>query len=199
MKKILTEIKKYSIIVIIITAVLGVLLAVYPDKMLAYTALFVGGAFTACGIFGVLNYLSKSKSALTLTLSIISIVSGMLICLFYRQIMNVIIFFLGIVMLVGGIVDLVNSFYIAVSRHRSWIVTVILSVASIILGIVSIRNPFDTQTKIVQFIGAGLIVFAVLDLIAYIQVKKVAADVSKKPDNSKDEYGANEVDFEETD
>lgn len=38
MRKILTEIKKYSIIVIIITAVLGVLLIAIPDKMLAYTS-----------------------------------------------------------------------------------------------------------------------------------------------------------------
>ncbi len=59
MRKILTEIKKYSIIVIIITAVLGVLLIAIPDKMLAYTALFIGGAFTACGVFALISYISS--------------------------------------------------------------------------------------------------------------------------------------------
>ena len=47
MKKILTEIKKYSIILIIVCAVLGALLVAFPDRMLAYTSLFIGGAFIA--------------------------------------------------------------------------------------------------------------------------------------------------------
>ena len=199
MRKILTEIKKYSLIVIVITGVLGGLLVAFPDKMLAYTALFIGGAFAACGVFAILNYLSDKKSKLTLTLGIIAAFSGIVICLAYRQIMSVIVFFLGIFLLIGGIVDLVNSFYIAASRHRSWILTVILSIASIVLGIVSITNPFDTQNKIVQFSGAGLIVFAVLDLIAFIQVKKVAEEVSQRISDTKDEYGATEVEYREVD
>ena len=199
MRKILTEIKKYSLIVIVITGVLGGLLVAFPDKMLAYTALFIGGAFAACGVFAILNYLSDKKSKLTLTLGIIAAFSGIVICLAYRQIMSVIVFFLGIFLLIGGIVDLLNSFYIAASRHRSWILTVILSIASIVLGIVSITNPFDTQNKIVQFIGAGLIVFAVLDLIAFIQVKKVAEEVSQRISDTKDEYGATEVEYREVD
>jgi hypothetical protein len=51
----------------------------------------------------------------------------------------------------------------------------------------------------VQFIGAGLIVFAVLDLIAFIQVKKVAEEVSQRISDTKDEYGATEVEYREVD
>lgn len=200
MRKILNEIKKYSLIVIIITAVLGVLLIAMPDKMLAYTALFIGGAFTACGVFALLSYLSSNKkSKLTLVLGIIAAVSGIIICIAYRQIMSIIVFFIGIFLLVGGIIDLVNSLYIAVSRHRSWILTVVLAAASIVLGIVSIVNPFDTQTKIVQFIGAGLVLFAIMDLIAFIQVKKVAEEIKEKMQNTQDEYGAIEVEYKEVD
>lgn len=198
MRKILTEIKKYSIVVIVITAVLGILLIAMPDKMLAYTALFIGGAFTACGVFALISYISSEiKSKLTLVLGLISAVSGIIICLAYRQIMAIIIFFIGIFLLVGGIIDLVNSFYVAVSRHRSWILTVVLSISSVVLGILSIVKPYGLQDKIVQFIGIGLIVFAVTDLIAFIQVKKVADEVKNKLQNSADEYGATEVEFSE--
>ena len=55
MKKILTEIKKYSIILIIVCAVLGALLVAFPDRMLAYTSLFIGGAFIACGVFAFIS------------------------------------------------------------------------------------------------------------------------------------------------
>lgn len=200
MKRILTEIKKYSIVIIIITAVLGVLLVAMPDKMLAYTALFIGGAFTACGIFALISYLSSEiKSKLTLVLGLISAFSGIVICLAYRQIMSVIVFFIGLFLLVGGIVDLVNSFYIAASRHRSWILTVVMSIASIVLGIVSIVKPFSTQTAIVRFIGAGLVFFAVTDLIAFIQVKRVAKEIKNRINDSVDEYGSTEVEYTEVD
>lgn len=200
MRKVLTELKKYSIIVIIITAVLGALLIAIPDKMLAYTALFVGGAFTACGVFALISYISSdNKSKLTLVLGMISAISGIIICIAYRQIMSIIVFFIGLFLLIGGIVNLVNSFYVAASRHRSWLLTVALSVASIALGIVSIINPFATQTKIVQFVGAGLIVFAVTDIIALVQVKKVAKEVQEQIQNQTDEYGATEVEYTEVD
>lgn len=199
MKRILTEIKRYSLIIIAATAVLGVLLAAFPDKMLAYTSLFIGGAFIVCGVFAIINYAMKKESSLTLTLGIISAVSGLIICIAYRQIMSVIVFLLGIFLLVGGIIDLLNSFYVAVSKNRSWILTIVLSIASIVLGIVSITNPFDTQTKIVQFLGCGLILFAVLDLIAFIQIKSISKSLAEKMENEKDENGAVEVDYQEVD
>ena len=200
MRKILSEIKKYSIVVIAITAVLGVLLIAMPDRMLAYTALFVGGAFTACGILALLSYISSvQKSKLTLVLGLISAVSGIIICIAYRQIISVIVLIIGLFLLVGGIINLVNSFYIFVIRSRSWLLTVFLAIASIVLGIVSVSNPFDTQTKLVQLIGIGLVVFAVMDLIVFIQIKKAANEVKSRIQNSTDANDATEVEYEELD
>lgn len=197
LKKFLAKLKKYSIIVIVITAILGVLLSIFPDHMLAYTALFIGGAFIICGALAIINYISGEESKLLLVLGVIAVVAGVIICMAYRQIISVIVFLLGAFLLVGGIVNLINSFYIAVSRHRSWILTVMLSIGSIVLGVISIRNPFETQTKIVQFIGAGLIAFAVLDTVAYIQLKKAFIEADKRISNSQDSYNAHEVDFRE--
>lgn len=199
MRKILTQMKKYSIILIVVTAVLGVLLIAFPQNMLAYTALFIGGALIACGIFAIISYISKKGFTLTLTLGILSVVGGLIICLAYRQIMSVMVFILGIYMLVGGVVDLVNSFYVATVKRRSWILTVVLSIASIALGILSITNPFHTQDAIVQFVGAGLLVFAALDLIAYIQVMEIAKNIKKGMDNARYGTQVKEVDFIETD
>lgn len=199
MRNLLAQIKKYSIIFIIVTAVLGVLLIAFPQNMLAYTALVIGGALIACGVFAIISYIVKKRFVLTLTFGILCALGGLIICLAYRQIMSVMVFILGIYMLVGGVVDLVNSFYVAAVKRRSWILTVILSIASIALGILSITNPFDTQDAIVQFVGAGLLVFAALDLIAYFQVKEVANTIKSAVDREK--YGTNvrEVDYIEED
>lgn len=199
MKKLLTEIKKYSLIGAIVLAVLGVLLIAAPGKMLRYTAFIIGGVCIACGVYAIISYIVNKASSFVLTLGIISTITGIVICAAYRQIVSVIIFILGIILLAGGVVDLVNSVYVAVSRRRSWILTVILSVASIVLGIISITNPFDTQEKIVQFVGAGLVVFAVVDIIAYIQVMAISKEVQSKISRSGSENSAVEVDYEEVD
>lgn len=199
MKKLLTEIKKYSLIGAIVLAVLGVLLIAAPGKMLRYTAFIIGGVCIACGVCAIISYIVNKASSFVLTLGIISTITGIVICAAYRQIVSIIIFILGIILLAGGVVDLVNSVYVAVSRRRSWILTVILSVASIVLGIISITNPFDTQEKIVQFAGAGLVVFAVVDIIAYIQVMAISKEVQSKISRSGNENSAVEVDYEEVD
>lgn len=199
MKKLLTELKKYSLISAIVLAVLGVLLIAAPSKMLRYTAFIIGGVCIACGVYAIISNIVNKASSFVLTLGIISTVTGIVICAAYRQIVSIIIFILGIILLAGGVVDLVNSVYVAVSRRRSWILTVILSVASIVLGIISITNPFDTQEKIVQFVGAGLVVFAVVDIIAYIQVMAISKEVQSKISRSGNENSAVEVDYEEVD
>lgn len=193
------EIKKYSLIGAIVLAVLGVLLIAAPGKMLRYTAFIIGGVCIACGVYAIISYIVNKASSFVLTLGIISTITGIVICAAYRQIVSIIIFILGIILLAGGVVDLVNSVYVAVSRRRSWILTVILSVASIVLGIISITNPFDTQEKIVQFVGAGLVVFAVVDIIAYIQVMAISKEVQSKISRSGGENSAVEVDYEEVD
>lgn len=197
MNKFFKEIKKYSIIIIIVTAVLGVLLVSKPDQMITYTSLIIGFAIILSGIVSIINYLVKKDSKLPLAMGIIALISGTIICSSYRQIVSVIIFFMGIILLVGGVLDLVNSIDVAKRHYRSWILSVLLSIVSIVLGILSIVNPFDTQTKIAQLIGSGFIIFAVLELVAYIQVKVIAKKVNEAEQLLEDGVNATEVDFEE--
>lgn len=53
------ELKKYSIITIIVTAVLGVLLISKPDQMIAYTSLIIGVAVILSGVVALINYVVK--------------------------------------------------------------------------------------------------------------------------------------------
>ena len=193
------ELKKYSIITIIVTAVLGVLLISKPDQMIAYTSLIIGVSVILSGVVALINYVVKKDSKLPLVMGIIAVISGVIICCAYRQIVSVMIFFMGIILLVGGILDLVNSIDVAKRHYRSWIFTVILSIASIVLGILSIVNPFDTQSKIVQLIGGGFLIFAVLELSAYIQVQIIAKKAAEAEQILQDGVKATEVDFEEVD
>jgi len=193
------EVKKYSLITILVTAVLGVLLLAKPDRMIAYTSLILGSAILISGAASIINYFVKRESMLPLIMGVIALISGIIICCAYRQIVSVMIFILGMILLTGGILDLVNSIDVARRHYRSWLFTVVLSAASIVLGILSIVNPFDTQSKIVQLIGGGFVIFAVLELAAYIQVQLIAKQAAEARQLLQDGVKATEVEFEEAD
>lgn len=197
MREIFQEIKKYSLIVIAVTAILGVFLVAFPGQTIMYTSLVIGGCFILCGIVALINYGVKKDTKISLVLGTIAIIGGMIICFAYKQIVSVMVFMLGIFLLFGGLIDFFNSIDVAIRHFRSSIFTIILSVASVVIGILSIVNPFDTQNKIVQLIGAGFIVFAVLDLLTYVQVKKVAKIIKENIED--DGVNATEVDFKEVD
>lgn len=62
----------------------------------------------------------------------------------------------------------------------------LLSVITIIFGIVTITKSAQLTDGIVRFIGAALIVYAVLDLVTYIQVNSKVKQVKDAVDSISD-------------
>ncbi len=197
MKNFLINIKKYSLVVIIITAVLGVLLIAYPDKMLTYAAYILGVGIIVCGIIAIISGLVKKGSKVAVVCGIIVIIFGILICVLHNQLMSAMIFIFGICLFAGGLFDLVNSIQVAIEKHRSWIVTVIMSIISMVVGVISIINPFKVQNTIVILIGCGLLLFAILEAISYIQIKRIAHNKKENEQRNSEADSAQEVDYEE--
>lgn len=61
-----------------------------------------------------------------------------------------------------------------------------LSVITIIFGIVAITKSAALTDSIVRFIGAALIIYAVLDLVSFIQVNAMAKKIKQKIDAQSD-------------
>ena len=182
----LKGLKKFSISTIIVSAVLGVLFIAFPDKCIQYISLFVGAALIVIGAVAVVTYLLDRNTILPLVLGIIVLVTGIVICAKYRQIISIIVVIFGIFILVSGLVDFVASFKsIAILRLSGWF-TLVLSVITIIFGIVAITKSAALTDSIVRFIGAALIIYAVLDLVSFIQVNTMAKKIKQKIDAQSD-------------
>ena len=182
----LKGLKKFSISTIIVSAVLGVLFIAFPDKCIQYISLFVGAALIVIGAVAVVTYLLDRNTILPLILGIIVLVTGIVICAKYRQIISIIVVIFGIFILVSGLVDFVASFKsIAILRLSGWF-TLVLSVITIIFGIVAITKSAALTDSIVRFIGAALIIYAVLDLVSFIQVNAMAKKIKQKIDAQSD-------------
>lgn len=182
----LKGLKKFSISTIIVSAVLGVLFIAFPDKCIQYISLFVGAALIVIGAVAVITYLLDRNTILPLVLGIIVLVTGIVICAKYRQIISIIVVIFGIFILISGLVDFVASLKsIAILRISGWF-TFVLSVITVIFGVVAITKSAALTDSIVRFIGASLIIYAVLDLISFIQVNAMAKKVKQRINEDSD-------------
>lgn len=182
----LKGLKKFSISTIIVSAVLGVLFIAFPDKCIQYISLFVGAALIVIGAVAVITYLLDRNTILPLVLGIIVLVTGIVICAKYRQIISIIVVIFGIFILISGLVDFVASLKsLAILRISGWF-TLVLSVITVIFGVVAITKSAALTDSIVRFIGAALIIYAVLDLVSFIQVNAMAKKVKQRINEGSD-------------
>ena len=181
--KFLQEVKKLSLATIIVSAVLGILFIAFPSQSIKYLSLIVGIGLIAIGIAAVVSYCIDKRAKFTLVLGVIVLICGIVICANYREIINLIVMIFGIFILASGIVDLVTGLKAAVISRAAGITTVVLSVISIIFGIVAITKSAALTDGIIQFIGVALIVYAVVDAVTYFEVKNLFGSVKKAVDD----------------
>lgn len=182
----LKGLKRFSIATIIVSAIMGVLFIVFPSKCIQYISLVVGVSLIVTGIISVVSYIIERDTKLPLVLGTISLISGIIVCAKYRAIISIIVVILGIFILTSGIVDMATSIRsIMLFRKSGWF-TMLLSVITIIFGIVAITKSAQLTDGIVRFIGAALIVYAVLDLVTYIQVNSKVKQVKDAVDSISD-------------
>lgn len=182
----LKGLKRFSIATIIVSTIMGVLFIAFPSKCIQYISLVVGVSLIVTGIISVVSYIIERDTKLPLVLGTISLISGIIVCAKYRAIISIIVVILGIFILTSGIVDMATSIRsIMLFRKSGWF-TMLLSVITIIFGIVAITKSAQLTDGIVRFIGAALIVYAVLDLATYIQVNSKVKQVKDAVDSISD-------------
>lgn len=182
----LKGLKRFSIATIIVSAIMGVLFIAFPSKCIEYISLVVGVSLIVTGIISVVSYIVERDTKLPLVLGTISLISGIIVCAKYRAIISIIVVILGIFILTSGIVDMATSIRsIMLFRKSGWF-TMLLSVITIVFGIVAITKSAQLTDGIVRFIGAALIVYAVLDLVTYIQVNSKVKQVKDAVDSISD-------------
>lgn len=173
MREFLIKIKNLSLITIAAGFIIGIVLLVRPDESVQFISILCGVTVIMLGIGAWISYFTKFKSIILAILGTLAIIAGIILCVRYRSIVSAVIFLFGVFVLVGGIVDLISAIDAKRNDLKSWIVSIIMSAVTIILGLIVIINPFDSIMVLTQLLGAGLIVYAVMDLISFIQIRKI--------------------------
>lgn len=173
MREILIRIKNLSLITIAAGFIIGIILLVRPDESVEFISILCGATVIMLGVGAWILYFTKFRSTFLAILGTLAVIAGIILCVKYRSIISAVLFLFGIFVLVGGVVDLVSALEARKNDLKSWIISVVMAVITIVLGLLVIINPFNSVMALTRILGAGLIVYAVMDLITFIQIRKM--------------------------
>lgn len=199
----LKKIKKYSIGSIITSFVLGFLLIIFPDVCIRYTGLFIGISLITLGLSAIISYFIKHKSILLVYLGALTIVFGIIVCVKYKEIVELIILLCGIALLASGITNLITSVRSIFSFKIVGGVSILMSIATIVFGAIAVINYANLTNTIIVLIGIALLVFAATELVTYIEVMRLAKDAKQSVDDFEssvviDSASNNDIDVDAT-
>lgn len=185
--KIIESLKKYSIATVIVSFLFGLVLLIFPKECKDAISLITGIALILFGAIQVLKFFIKDKSAGAVISGVFSIVLGIIICIGIIQVVDIIVGVIGVLLIVFGIIDLFIAIrLISASGIFGWI-SLCLSVLSMVFGAIAVSKTNEASEAVFRFLGIALIVYAILDLISYIQVKRFVKSVSDTIDEIMDD------------
>lgn len=174
MTDILVKIKNLSIITIVASLIIGLVLIIKPGETLQVVSLICGVSLILLGITAWISYFAKGNSMFMAILGTISLIAGIIVCVKYKSIISIMLVLFGAFLIVSGIIDLLSAVKAKKIGGAGWKVSMAMSAAMVIVGIVVTVNPFTSMEMITRFLGVGLIFYAVMDLIAFFQIKRIA-------------------------
>lgn len=176
MEKFMKSLLKANYITSAILIVLGLLLTIRSDDTIVAISYLIGGAIIIIGVLAIIKFirnLGKSfDNSFEIVYGIITIVFGILILSNPKMVATIIPF------IIGGWIVIKSSFKVAYAielKNRGsekWKPTLITSIISALVGVLIVFNPFKTSVLVFKIIGISILIYAILDLVSTVQIKK---------------------------
>lgn len=187
MEKFMKSLIRGNYITSAILIVLGLLLTIRSDDTIVAISYLIGGSIIIIGVLALIKFvknLGKSfDNSFEIIYGIITIVFGILILSNPKMVATIIPF------VIGGWIVIKSSFKIAYAielKNRGslyWKSALITSIINALVGILIVFNPFKTSVIVFKIIGIAILVYAVLDIVSTIQIKR---DFPKTNDKEED-------------
>lgn len=162
----LDKIKRNSIMSAILLIALGSIILICPESYIGMLTLIFGYTLIIIAIVMFLNFFSSNKSIMEYLKFVGALVLGIIgisVLIFQNDIMRVLAWLFGFLLIADGARTLFHSFtYARRSERKGWWVLTILSILLMVAGIVLFVNPWwDTPEKLMKVIG-GTVFFSSL-------------------------------------
>ena len=167
----------------IIFLLLGIIFLIYPNISIQVVAYLIAFILIGSGIYLIgLEFTNRIIffPMDTLFNGIISVILGTIILIYPNIFQTIIPIMLGTYFILDSIFKLKVITLLRRIDNTSWVLTLLLTILSIICGIVLIANPLDSSIAIALFAGIILIVYSITGIIDMLLFKKNIHDLVKE-------------------
>lgn len=191
MEKVMIKVYRSSLITSVILMIIGLLLVFEADSTIKSISYIIGGILILVGLFAILKFIKNlnnpSRVGLDIIYGVVTTIFGTLIIRHPETIASIIPFIMGLAILFSSTNKLQGSFVLKNQKNKMWKVSLIVSIISAICGVVLIFNPFQGAVIITKIVGIFIIIYALLDIVSTITIKKNVVNVKNNlTDNIKE-------------
>ena len=154
---------------------LGIALIVWPLASMNLFCYIVGAVTAAYGLWRIYRFIfHREEKYVTVGLFVGIIALALGICFFVKPAVfsSILPIVLGLYLIFDGVVKLRTVFDIKKEGYPKWLILLLLALLMIVLGLVTVFNPFQTASVLVVFIGVSMIVDGAINIWNAIVVRQ---------------------------
>lgn len=170
-KKFLKKSGWTDIIISLIFVLFGIMLISRPEAIVSVISILLGAIFVVMGVLKIIDYYSNGKQDnYLIAISVVMILIGIIIMFCADIILSAFRILIAIWIIYSGILNLQTTIVWKDYKSRLWLLTLLLSIATIGVGIYILVN----SGAIMQTIGIAILVYGIVNIIeSFIFIKKV--------------------------
>ena len=170
-KKFLKKSGWTDIIISLIFILFGIMLISRPEAIVSVISILLGAIFIVMGVLKIIDYYSNGKQDnYLIAISVVMILIGIIIMFCADIILSAFRILIAIWIIYSGILNLQTTIVWKDYKSRLWLLTLLLSIATIGVGIYILVN----SGAIMQTIGIAILVYGIVNIIeSFIFIKKV--------------------------
>ena len=189
MSNFVTKFIKSSLFSSIGLAILGILLFVESELTIVSISYVVGAILVAVGAIALINYINDkqktTKSELNIIYGVGMVILGIIVISNPKGVASIVPFVLGVVIVLNSSAKIEYSLELKKENNNLWASTMILSLFALLCGILLIFNPFEGATFITKIIGIILFIYAMIDIVATLRIRKTVKKALKAIEGNK--------------
>ena len=183
MESLIKKFFRSSLITSILLIVLGGLLFFKSEETLITISYIIGGVLFALGVMAFIRFVRNAKkevnSELDIVYGVVTIILGYLTIKSPTTLASVIPIVLGVCIIISSATKLTYALELKRDKNQLWVMTLVVAIISAICGSALIINPFAGATAITQIVGAFIIVYAILDIVSTVTIKRNVTALTK--------------------
>lgn len=168
------KIRKDVVLSAIVYLVLGLILFFRPGTALVTIVDILAIMLAIMGVVSLVTYFARKDAVADggLVKGVLYLVLAAVIHFGAGFIISIIPFIMGVLVIISGIVKLQKAMDLMKIKANGYVPILVISILSLVLGLIILLNPFATAALLFRIIGFALIYNAVSDLLTVFYFSK---------------------------